>query len=185
MSSLFRSLLGDAIDRVPAPIRRLHDAALPRRFEGRATVRAAEGLIAGWIARMAGLPARTQEIPIAVTIEPDGDGEIWTREFPTLPAGATPLRGERPMRTRLRRDGALLRERFGPIEIRFRLEADADGIVWHPIDATSGGTPGPAALLRGIHAREYIRDGRYAFDVGAAMPWIGHVVAYEGWLDVD
>lgn len=185
MSALFRSLLGDALDRVPAPIRRLHEAPLPSRFEGRATVRGADGLISGWIARTAGLPSRTQEIPIAVTIEPDGDAEIWTREFPILVAGTAPKRGERPMRTRLWRDGDLLRERFGPIEMRFRLEADADGIVWHPIDAISGGTPAPAAFLRGIHAREYRRNGRYAFDVGAAMPWIGHVVAYEGWLDVD
>lgn len=185
MPSLFRRLLGDGLDLVPAPIRRLHEATLPSRFEGRATVRAAEGLIAGWIARTAGLPSRTCEIPIAVTIEPDGDGEIWTREFPVLAAGATPQRGERPMRTRLWRDGEMLRERFGPIEIRFRLQADADGIVWHPIDATSAGSPAPAALLRGIHARESLREGRYAFDVGASMPWIGHIIAYEGWLDVD
>ena len=185
MTSLFRSLLGDRLDRVPAPIRALHESPLPRRFEGRAIVRAAEGMIARWIARQAGLPARTEEVPIAVQIEPDGDGEIWTREFPIRTAASTATHGKGPMRSRLWRDGDTLCERLGPIELRFRLEADERGIVWHPLLATSGGTPAPAAFMRGIHAREYLREGRYAFDVGATLPWIGHIVAYDGWLDVD
>jgi hypothetical protein len=175
MTSLFRSLLGDALDRVPAPVRALHEATLPRRFEGRALVRAAEGVIARWIATRAGLPGTNVEAPIAVTIEPgDEGGEIWTRDFPG-----------RSMRTLLRRDGECLHERLGPVEMRFRLEADETGIVWHPVSALSDGVAAPPMLLRGVHAREYVRDGRYAFDVGARLPWIGHVVAYDGWLDAD
>ena len=172
--SLFRSVLGEKFDALPAPIKALHEITLPHRFEGRAIVHAADGLIARTIARMSGLPGTSVETDIAVEIERDGDGEIWTRHFPP-----------RPMRTRLWREGEVLHERLGPIELRFRLEADTNGIVWHPLSATSAGTPAPDAFLRGIRARESVRDGRYHFDVGATLPWIGRVVAYDGWLHVD
>jgi hypothetical protein len=179
MDSLFRQLLGAALDRVPAPVRALHEAHYPHRFEGRALVHAADGMIARWLANRTGLPSQSVETPIAVTIEPDAEssGEIWTREFPP-----------KPMRTRMRRDGELLLESFGPIELRFRLVADADGIVWQPVSfssTASGGVISSGAMLRGIHAREFVRDGRYSFDVGARLPLIGHVVAYDGWLHVD
>jgi hypothetical protein len=174
MASLFRELLGDALDHVPGPVKRLHDAPLPARFEGRAMVRAAEGLLARWLARMTGLPAKTVETPVSVTIESDGAAEIWTRAFPP-----------RPMRTRLWRADGLLHEAFGPVEMSFRLAADSEGIVWHPVSATIRQNAVPATWLRGIHARESMREGRYAFDVAANLPWIGRVVAYEGWLDVQ
>jgi hypothetical protein len=173
MASLFRELLGDGLDRVPAAVRMLHDAPLPARFEGRVMVRAAEGLLGRWLARMTGLPAKTVEAPVSVTIEADGEAEIWTRAFPP-----------RPMRTRLWREGGLLHEAFGPVEMRFRLAADGEGIVWHPVSATIRHNPVPATWLRGVHARESVREGRYAFDVAAHLPWAGRVVAYEGWLDV-
>lgn len=173
MTSLFRELLGDGLDQVPAMVRTLHDAPLPARFEGRAMVRAAEGMVGRWLARMTGLPAKTVEAPVSVTIEADGAGEIWTRDFPP-----------KPMRTRLSRADGLLQETFGPVEMRFRLAADSEGIVWHPVAAAVRGNAVPAAWLRGIHARESVREGRYAFDVAADLPWIGRVVAYEGWLDV-
>lgn len=181
--SLFRRLLGNALELVPAPLRALHEAGGTRRYEGRARVRAAEGLVARRVARMTGLPTRHGEMPIAVAIEPDGEGEIWTREFPRRDAAT--FDAARPMRTRLSPDGALLREEFGPVTLHFRLEADADGIVWHPVDARAGGMALPVAWVRGIHARESLRDGCYAFDVGARLPMLGHLVAYEGWLDVE
>jgi hypothetical protein len=173
MASLFRQLLGDTLDRAPAPVRALHEARYPHRFEGRALVRAADGMIARWLANRTGLPSQSVETPIAVTIEPDAEsgGEIWTREFPTHTDALVPReagsreRPPKPMRTRMRRD-----------------------IVWQPVSfssTASGGAISSGAILRGIHAREFVRDGRYAFDVGARLPLIGHVVAYDGWLHVD
>lgn len=184
MSSLFRSLLGDALDRVPAPVRALHEVALPHRFEGRVLVRAGGGMVARWIARQAGLPLQDTEGPIAVTIERDGDGECWTREF-GVPVSGTPRSA--PMRTRLWRDGEHLIEGFGPMQLRFRLQADSEGITWMPVSLRalqSGGEIRSAAMLRGVHAREFERDGRYGFDAGAVLPMLGRLVNYDGWLHV-
>ena len=174
MAALFRELLGESLDRVPAPIRALHEAALPRRFEGRAQVRAAQGWLARGLARVVGLPGRDLDAPVAVTIERDGDAEVWTRHFPP-----------RPMRSRLWQRGGVLHEQLGPVLLRFRLQADDEGLSWQPLSARSAGAPVPAARLRGISARESLRDGRYGFAVGARLPGLGHVVAYEGWLDVE
>jgi hypothetical protein len=46
-------------------------------------------------------------------------------------------------------------------------------------------TEAPAACLKGIVARESVQDGRYAFLAQCAVPVVGHLVSYEGWLDVD
>lgn len=47
------------------------------------------------------------------------------------------------------------------------------------------GLPLPRAWFRQVHASESERDGRYHFRVRAALPLIGTLVAYQGWLDVD
>lgn len=174
MTSLFRALLGDALDRVPAPIRALHEHPLPHRFAGRAEVEAAQGLLARGLARLTGLPSRSGETAVAVAIEPDGDGEIWTRHFPP-----------RPMRSRLwQRDGVLY-EQLGPVRLRFRLDATADGLDWRLLSVHGLGVPMPAALRHGVAARETAPAGRYRFEVAAAFPLLGHLVAYRGWLAAD
>lgn len=174
MGFLFRELLGAGLDRVPAVVRALHEQPLPHRFAGRARVQAARGMLAHGLARVAGLPAHSGESSVEVTIERDGDGEVWTRHFPP-----------RPMRSRLWQRDGVLHEQLGPVLLRFRLQAHAGGIDWKLLSAHGLGVRVPHALLRGIHARESVQDdGRYRFDVGAVLPLFGHVVAYAGWLDV-
>ena len=41
----------------------------------------------------------------------------------------------------------------------------------------------PIALAPWITAGEHGADGRFHFDVAVAMPLIGPVVHYRGWLD--
>lgn len=176
MASLFRDLLGDALDSVPAPVRALHEMPLLYRFEGEAQVRVAKGVLAGWAARMAGLPRCEGRVAMAVTIERTAGGERWTRHFPPT-----------PFLSRLWMREGLLCERIGPTEVRFRLSADAQGIVWEPVALRMfGWLPLPAALLRGVKAHETVdAQGRYRFHASAGFPLLGCVVAYEGWLNVQ
>ncbi len=176
MASLFRQLLGDALDGMPGPVRALHEMPLPRRFEGEARVRAARNPLARLAARIAGLPRHEGEVAMAVTIEREGAGERWIRHFPPSPF----------VSTLWPRDG-LLCERLGPSEIRFRLRVDGDGILWEPVALrVFGAVPMPAFLMRGVKAREGVdAQGRYRFEVEARFPLIGFVAAYEGWLHVE
>ncbi|MEZ5545854.1 MAG: DUF4166 domain-containing protein [Lysobacteraceae bacterium] len=176
MTSLFRQLLGDALDRVPAPVRALHETPLPHRFEGEAQMRAASNWLARLAARITGLPRHEGHVAMAITIEHEGDGERWTRHFPPS-----------PFVSRLWPRDGLLCERLGPSDIRFRLHADGDGIVWEPVALrVLGFLPMPAFLLCGVKAREGVDAlGRYTFNVEARFPLIGSVAAYEGWLHVE
>jgi hypothetical protein len=173
-TTLFPRLLVDAFAQLPAPVRALHVVTLPRRFEGQATVHAATGTVAQMLAWMLGFPAHSIDTAIAVDIEASGDGQRWIRHFPP-----------RPMRTRLWAENGRLRERFGPLVRSFDLVADADGIDWQVATLHLFGLPLPRRWFRQIEARESVRDGRYWFHVHGALPLIGRLVGYEGWLDVD
>jgi len=52
------------------------------------------------------------------------------------------------------------------------------------VQARALGVPLPARWFAGVAARESEADGRYCFDVRAALPLAGLLVHYRGWLDV-
>lgn len=171
---LFLALLGVQAPLLPPRVRQLHAQHMPAQFRGRAQVQSARGALAGLCARLAGLPRADGEVSVRVSFATlAGGGEAWTREF-----------GTAIFRSALREVDGELHERFGPVQIRFRLHGSAAGIVWEPLAIQVLGLPLPRAWLAGVHARESERDGHYHFDVGAVLPWVGLLVRYEGWLDV-
>jgi YfiH family protein len=172
LQPVFARVLGDAFARLPPRVRALHSAAGLRRYRGRAEVRRG----GGWLSRLCGwatrLPHASSETPIDVEIDASADEETWTRRF-----------GTQPMRSHLRQHGALLRERLGLATFEFALSA-ADGVLrWEPRRVSALGLPLPTRWFRGVRATESQRDGRYRFEVEAALPWIGELVRYEGWLE--
>jgi hypothetical protein len=171
---LFQNLLGADFQRLPAPVRALHDAPLPRRFRGRASVTAAQGTMARLIARVLGFPRESIDADISVSIEPSNEGQGWLRDFPP-----------RPMRSRLWPERGLLCERFGPVTLRFRLRVEVDTLAWQLASVHLFGLRLPLAWFGDVEARESVRDGRYHFFVRGALPGVGHLIGYEGWLDVD
>jgi hypothetical protein len=171
---LFRDLLGVDFECLPETVRRLHLAPLPRCFRGHATVQAARSLGARWIARCTGLPLQSGTRPLAVTIEARDVGQRWTRDFPP-----------RPMVSELTPHLGLLRERLGLATLFFRLRADPQRLTWELVGVRLLGVPLPLAPFRGCTAYETTSDGRYQFFVRAALPGVGLLVEYEGWLDLD
>ncbi|HYM86593.1 MAG TPA: DUF4166 domain-containing protein, partial [Pseudoxanthomonas sp.] len=71
----------------------------------------------------------------------------------------------------------------------FRLTVEQGVIVWRVARVHALGLPLPARWFRNVIAyesdHESERDGRYLFDVMAAMPVIGLLVHYRGWLHVE
>src|SRR3546814_1462424 len=88
------------------------------------------------------------------------------------------------MRSRLRRDGRMLVERLGPVRFRFALHAQ-DGELWWRVNGVKlfGVLPLPASLFDGVYCREGEAEGRYTFEVEAALPLCGRLIRYEGWLE--
>lgn len=170
---LFARLLGPAFDTLPAAVRALHMAQGMSRYGGHVVVDRGRGGLSRLMAAATRLPPAGAG-PLCVEIDAAPNDERWTRFI-----------GGRAMPSRLWREGDVLCERLGLATFGFRLEIAEQAIVWRAVRVRALGLPLPARWFAGVGARESADGaGRYTFDVWAALPWIGRLVHYRGWLDV-
>jgi len=167
---LFRRLIGGAFDTLPQRVRAIHEA--PCVLRGQCDIRRGGGILSRLCGALAGMPPAGDRVPTVVSITRDGEGEIWRRDF-----------GGRGFTSRLCECDGDLKERLGPTTFRFRLVADSEAIRWDVVGVRVLGIPLPLWAMSGILAREAIVEGRYCFDVSAALPLVGLVVHYRGLLD--
>jgi hypothetical protein len=166
--SPFRLLLGPAFGRLPAPLRLVHGLAAPLDTIGTAEVTPAPGPLAALARRLAGLPESGRTVE--VRFEPDGrSAERWSRRFDARRYAST-----------IAADPPHLRERFGPFDVLYRLHPRADGLDWKAVAWRLG--PLPLPLHPHIQAHESADGDRFRFDIEIALPLIGPVVSYRGWL---
>lgn len=170
---VFEALLGDALEVLPPTVRRLHREGERRVYRGSATVTRGSSWLSRVAGTLTGLPPAAEAAPLEVTIEPIRTGERWIRRF-----------GAHTMSSTLRASGGLLRERLGPNDFGFEVQGDAGGIRWILRSVRTLGVPLPLAWFRGVAAREFEEDGRYRFTVDAAMPVVGPLIRYDGWLEL-
>ena len=171
-AALFPALLGVAFDGLPARVQALHRHPGAQRRHGEVRVERGRGAwsrLLAWATRLS--PAGRGPITVEIVATPQD--ERWTRHV----AGHA-------MPSRLWARDGLLCERLGLATFGFRLQLEADAIVWRVVRVRALGLPLPARCFAGVVAREFERDGRYHFDVAATLPWIGRLVHYRGWLDV-
>lgn len=174
MTPLFARVLGDAaFSTLPQRVQALHREQGMRTYAGGAEVESATGYLARLCAWAAGLPLRGGVLPVRVTIESDESGERWQREF-----------GAQRMSSRFWADCGLLHERIGPVTFAFELRADNGALLWRVRRVRVFGLPLPLRWFAGVTAQEREGDGRYRFDVRAALPVAGLLVHYRGWLAV-
>lgn len=173
---LYRRLLGAAYERLPQPLRAMHDVRERMTAHGRAKVERGRGAMIELLAWAFRFPAEGDDVPLTVTFRVEGQREVWERRF----AGRQ-FRSIQEMGSVAGRD--LLIERFGPLafamsvpirEGRLRLELEKGWCF---------GVPLPSFLLPGIVAFEHAEGDRFNFHVDLGMPLIGRVVRYRGWLE--
>jgi hypothetical protein len=170
--TLYEQLLGPGFSGLPETLRALHGVRGRETWTGRAGVVRGEGRVARLCAAVAGLPPAMRDAPASVEFIADRWSETWKRNF-----------GGHGMASRLACHEGLLRERLGPILFHFELVAANGEISWRVASVRVLGLPLPARLFRGVQCREREWQGRYEFSVEAALPWVGLVVRYEGWLE--
>lgn len=169
---LFARLLGEDFAALPDVVRRLHLRTGPARYLGEVDVRRGHGLLSRLCAAATRLPpAGNGGIAVDIDIQPNA--ERWIRH----------VRGH-AMASRLWREDGLLCEQLGLVRFGFRLRVRDGGIEWTVERVRALGVPLPARWFSGVRARESAQGERYAFDVQAALPVIGPLVHYRGWLDV-
>jgi hypothetical protein len=170
--TLYQRILGADFERLPPSLRELHARSGVQGYAGEAEASRGAGRLSrlcGWIA---GLPP-AHAGAIEVEIDADRHGETWIRRF-----------GDGAMRSRLRERDGLIQERLGPMAFAFALELVDDGVIWRLRSVHALGLPLPLHWFDGMRAHEFEHDGRYRFDVRAALPGVGLLVHYRGWLAI-
>lgn len=168
---LYARIMGADFASLPAAVRALHLVNGDLAASGLAEVIRGRHPLARLIAAVTGFPPAARAVPVSVWMREEGGVETWRRDF-----------GGAAFESRLAERGGLLTERFGPIRFAFTLRREENGLTMHFRRWWLGPLPMPRLLLpRGI-AREYEEGGRFHFDVPIALPLIGLLVHYRGWL---
>jgi NAD(P)-dependent dehydrogenase (short-subunit alcohol dehydrogenase family) len=171
---LYARILGSAFDALPPAVRGLHDLCGDAGAAGEGTVMRGRGPLARLVATLMRFPpAGTWPLRLAFT---DRNGvEAWTRDF-----------GGHAFSSALcaARDGLIV-ERFGSLRFAFALPAGPEGLEMRLRRWSVFRLPLPRFLAPRISAREWQDDqGRFRFDVAVALPLIGDVIGYWGWLEL-
>ena len=172
---LYRRLLGDAFERMPAPWRVMHDLKGELEAEGVAKVDRGTGLLARLIANLFGLPNAGDQVPVNVSFTARDGIETWRRQFADRSFVTTQQEG----RGRCER---LLCERVGPFQFGLALVLDNRRMRlivrrWSCLGAVLPRSWAPIGT-----AYEFVEDGRFNFHVEIGHPLTGLIVRYQGWL---
>lgn len=167
---LYRRVIGPAYNRLPEPVRGMHDVIGDGGAAGRGRVRRGRSLLARLVCAVMRFPP-AGEHDLHVAFEERDGVERWTRDF----AGNT-------FSSELSQSGGCLVERFGPMRFSFDLPSDANGLTMVMRGWSVLGIPMPLRLAPKSEAREWAEGEEFCFDVPIALPGIGTVVHYSGHL---
>ena len=169
---LYRRILGAGFDRMPAPVRAVHDFTGRYVGEGTATVERGNA-VARWIAVLLGMPLAGCDRPVRIEIDATTNGELLARYYPDCT-----LRTFQSCETRNGQN--LLGEKFGPFRLLIELTGHDRGCDFRLVRWSLGPVPLPMALAPRLVANERLHDGRHRFLVRISLPLIGLLLGYEG-----
>ncbi|HEV2747599.1 MAG TPA: DUF4166 domain-containing protein [Allosphingosinicella sp.] len=167
---LYARIMGDAFDRLPPAVRALHGICRDAGAAGEGTVVRGTSRAARVIAAAMRFPPGGRW-PLHVAFREQGGVETWTRDF-----------GGHVFSSELSQANGLVVERFGPLRFAFDLPSGPEGLemVLHRWSFLR--LPLPRRLAPKISAREWEEQGLFRFDVRVALPLVGELVGYSGWL---
>ena len=175
-ASPFQRILGRSFGELAGPVRRLHSLTVATTATGLADVKVAAGQIPLLICWSAGLPKAGRQIQVSVNFQPDGNGsELWSRQFVGRKYAST-------FRVEHRANEDLLVEQFGPFRLEFRIRVNADSLSWLLVGVRCIGVRAPKWAVPKVRCSESSDGDRYLFDIDAALPLIGPLIHYRGWL---
>jgi hypothetical protein len=170
---LYERVMGARFAALPDAVREMHRVQADAGASGEAEVVRGRNIAARLVAWAMRFPPAGRHAAHVAFTERDGV-ETWTREF-----------GRYCFTSQLRMHRSQLVERFGPLRFRFELPSDGEGLAMRMVGWSCFGIPLPMALAPQGTAREWQEDGRFRFDVPIALPVVGLVVHYTGWLIRD
>lgn len=179
-TALYRRILGTSWLELAVAVRRAHlnPGEVSLRGAGSFQVRHGAGLLARLLTWLLRMPPATGAAKTRLVVTPLGRGERWERSFDDRFLVTT---------QREAREGGLI-ERFGPLELRFRLEVMGGALLYRQAGAAlrlgALNVPLPRWMAPCVEAREEpaALDLTHVL-VAVAVPVIGHLISYEGHIE--
>jgi hypothetical protein len=173
---LYARILGEAWDRLPPPIRDMHDIRKSMTASGHACVERGGSLLARLACTLIGFPKTNSAIPVRVQFDPSNDAETWTRKFGQEQFSSRQFAGRKHYEW-------LLCERFGPFTFAMAPVLDGARLLLVLRHWTFFGLALPMWLGPRSEAYETAEAGRFNFHVAISHPLAGLIVRYDGWLE--
>ena len=167
---LYRRVMGQAFAYLSEPVRAMHEVFGDGGARGEAVVSRGRSLAARLIAEIFGFPPAGNH-PLHVSFEEENGIERWTRDF-----------SGRCFTSRLSEEKGRLVERFGAFRFAFDLLPHDNGLSMEMRGWSFLSVRLPLFLAPRSIAYEWAEDDRFHFDVSIALPLIGSIVHYRGWL---
>ncbi len=174
MPSVYRRLLGPALDALPRTLRDFHDVETEWRGHARFRISRGRGRLRNLVAALGRLPPSGEDVPVRLRVVAEGPRERWLREFG----------GHKFESVQWPQDG-LLMESLGALRLGFRVTVEPPALRLEPVRAWVLGVPWPLALAPTGEGEEVGRADGCAVVVRACAPLLGELVRYEGLLVAD
>lgn len=179
LHSLYEILLGEVWASAAPVIQRAHPRELPIERSGSFDITHGRSFLTRFLARWSKLPAAGTAVPTRLRAERKGSYEIWHRTFGSFALEST---------QRVPCAGTLV-ERFGKIELRFKVEARDGGIHFCQTRAAicigRCRLPLPAWLGPRVDAQEMPGNSEYQTRVRVTvrLPLVGLLIDYQGQIE--
>jgi hypothetical protein len=170
--TLYRRMLGNGWDSLPAAVRAMHDGAAAA--EGLATVDRGTGLLSRLVGWLFGFPKAGTEVPLRVDFALSPEGETWTRRFGRRSFSSRQFMGSG-------RWERLLCERFGALAFAMALVLENGRMHLLLRGWSLLGLAMPMWLCPRSASWEEGEE-RFHFHVEISHPMTGLIVRYQGWL---
>lgn len=170
-TSLYRRVMGPAFSHLSEPVCEMHEVFGDGGAKGEAVVSRGRSLAARIVAGLFRFPPAGKH-PLHVSFEEENGTERWIRDF-----------SGRCFSSRLSEEKGRLVERFGALRFAFDLLPHGNGLSMEMRGWTFLGVRLPLFLAPRSIAYEWAEEDRFHFDVSIALPLIGLIVHYRGWLE--
>jgi hypothetical protein len=176
MSSLplYRRILGERFEALPEVLRRFHGSPSGGRARGTFQVERAAGRLRNALTSLLGLPESGTSVPVSLDVAVDGQRERWCRTF-----------GERRLVTLQWAKGDLLMESFGPVAFSSVLLLDGQRLLYEFRRAWLAGIPLPRWISPTVTGSALAGEAGWRVEVHAMAPFLGEIVRYQGWVELQ
>jgi Domain of unknown function (DUF4166)/Saccharopine dehydrogenase NADP binding domain len=170
---LYKRIMAHSFDRLPLPVRTMHDICGAGTAHGHAEVERGTSFLAKLVCNIMRFPPAGRN-KLTVYFTEENGVEQWTRAFG----------GHRFSSTLSEAKGRLV-ERFGPMRFHFDLPATDRGLTMVMRKWSIFGVPMPLWLAPRSEAQEWAEGDDFRLDVPIDLPMIGRIIHYRGWLRRD